>query len=248
MKLRFAAAIFGAASLGAQPSTIHVLVSNGARAVAEDLRAQCEKAIGHPLAIEYSAAALLKQKVEAGEEFDVALLTKEVTDELITEGKIAADSGVDLGRVGVGIGIRAGAPKHDISTPDALKRTLLEAKSITYAKDGAARVLIEKIYDRLGISNEVKPKVILQLVPGRPQTAVADGEAEMVMTLVSEILPAKGVELLGPVPKELQSYISFRGGVSSNTKNAEASRAAVKFLSGAKASPAYKARGMEPAR
>jgi molybdate transport system substrate-binding protein len=148
----------------------------------------------------------------------------------------------------VGIGIRAGAPKHDISTPDALKRTLLEAKSITYAKDGAARVLIEKIYDRLGISNEVKPKVILQLVPGRPQTAVADGEAEMVMTLVSEILPAKGVELLGPVPKELQSYVSFRGGVSSNTKNAEASRAAVKFLSSAKTSPAYKARGMEPAR
>jgi len=249
MDLRFsAAAIFGAASLVAQPATIHVLVSNGARAVAEDLRAQCEEAIGHPLAIEYSAAALLKQKVDAGEQFDVALLTQEVIDELMKEGKVAADSGVDLGRVGLGIGIRSGAPKPDISTPDALKRTLLNAKSITYAKDGAARVLIEKIYERLGISSEVQPKIILQSIPGRPQTAVADGHAEMVMTLVSEILPVKGVDLVGAVPKELQSYVRFRGGVSTNTKDAEASRAVVKFLSSAKAGSAYKARGMEPAR
>src|SRR5579864_491512 len=165
----------------AQPATIHLLVSNGVRAVAEDLQAQCEKAVGHPLAIEYSAAALLKQKVDAGQQFDVALLTTEVTDELIKEGKVSADSRVDLGRVGVGVGIRSGAPKPDIRTPDAMKLTLLHAKSITYAKDGAARVLIEKIFDRLGIANEVKPKIILQSVPGSPQTAVADGRAEMVM-------------------------------------------------------------------
>jgi molybdate transport system substrate-binding protein len=232
----------------AQPAPIHVLVSNGVRAVVEDLQAQCEKAVGHPLAIEYSAAALLKQKVDAGQQFDVALLTTEVTDELIKEGKVAADSRVDLGRVGVGLGIRAGAPKPDISTPDALKRTLLNAESITYAKDGAARVLIEKIYDRLGIANEVKPKIILQSVPGTPQTAVAHGKAEIVMTLVSEILPVKGVELVGPVPKELQSYVSFRGGVSANTKNVKASRAVVKFFTSADAGLAYKARGLEQVR
>jgi molybdate transport system substrate-binding protein len=230
----------------AQP--VHVLVSNGVRAVVEDLQAQCEKAVGHPLAIEFSAAALLKQKVDAGEQFDVALLTTEVTDELITEGKIPADSRGDLGRVGVGLGVRSGVPKPDISTPDALKRTLLNAKSITYAKDGAARVLIEKIYDRLGISDQVKPKIILQSVPGRPQTAVADGQAEIVMTLISEILPVKGIELVGPVPKELQSYVSFRGGVSAKTRNAETSRAVVKFFTSAQAAPAYKARGLDPAR
>jgi molybdate transport system substrate-binding protein len=215
--------------------------------VVEDLQPQCEKAIGHPLVVEYSAAALLKQKVDAGERFDVALLTSEVTGELIKEGKVSADSSADLGRVGVGVGIRAGAPKPDISTPDAMKRTLLNAKSITYAKDGAARVLIEQIYDRLGITNEVKPKIVLQSVPGRPQTAVADGQAEMVMTLVSEILPVKGVELVGPVPKELQSYVSFRGGVSANTKNAEASRAVLKFFTSSKSAAAYKARGLEQA-
>ena len=231
----------------AQPAPVRVLVSNGVRAVVEDLQQQCEKAIGHPLAIEYSAAALLKQKVDAGQRFDVALLTMEVTDELIKEGKIPAASRVDLGRVGVGVGIRSGAPKPDITTPDAFKRTLLNAKSITYAKDGAARILIENIYDRLGIANEVKPKIILQSVPGTPQTAVAEGKAEMVMTLVSEILPVKGIELVGPVPKELQSYVSFRGGVSANSQNAEAARAVVKFFTSSKAAPAYKARGLEPA-
>ena len=173
--------------------------------------------------------------------------TMEAMNQLIKEGKIPADSRVDLGRVGVGVGIRSGAPKPDISSPEAFKRTLLSAKSITYAKDGAARVLIEKIYDRLGIASEVKPKIILQSVPGTPQTAVADGHAEMVMTLISEILPVKGIELLGPVPKELQSYVSFRGGVSANTKNAEAGRAVVKFFTSAKAAPAYKARGLEAA-
>ena len=190
---------------------------------------------------------MLKQKVDAGEPFDVALLTTEVTDDLIEEHKVVAGSRADLAVVGVGLGIRAGAPKPDISTPDALKRTLLKAKSITYAKDGAARVLIERMFDRLGIAAELKSKIVLQSVPGRPQTAVADGQAEIVMTLVSEILPVKGIELVGPVPSEIQSYVSFRGGVSANTKDAKASRAVVKFFTSGKAAPAYKARGLEPA-
>jgi molybdate transport system substrate-binding protein len=249
MKVSFIGLIFGVVSLlAAQPAPIHLIVSNGVRAVVEDLQPQCEKAVGHPLTVEYGAAALLKQKVDAGEPFDVALLTTEAADQLIQEGKIAAGSGVNVARVGVGVGIRAGAPKPDISTPDALKRTLLNAKSITYAKEGAARVLIEKIYERLGIADQVKPKVVLQSPPGNPQTAVADGQVEMVMTLVSEILPVKGIELVGPVPKELQSYVSYRGCVSANTKDPEASRAVAKFFTSSKAAAAYKARGLEQAR
>ena len=248
-----AVSIYGFAFLfshdaSAQAPPVRVFVSNGVRAVVEELQPQCERAIGHPLAIEYSAAALLKKKIDAGEPFDAVLLTTEVTDELIKEGKVTSASGSDLGRVGVGIGIRSGAPKPDISTPDALKRALLDAKSITYAKEGAARVLIERIYDRLGIMNEVKPKIILQAVPGNPQTAVAEGKAEMVMTLVSEILPVHGIELVGPVPKDLQNYVSFRGGVGANAKNREAGQALVKFFSGSKAAPVYKSKGFEPAR
>ena len=232
----------------AQSAPLHVFVSNGVRAVAEELLPQCERAIGHPLALEYSAAALLKKKIDAGEPFDAVLLTTEVTDELIKEGKVTSASRADLARAGVGLGIRSGAPKPDISTPDALKRALLNAKSITYAKDGAARVLIENIFDKLGVTDQIKPRVILQTVPGNPQTAVAEGKAEMVLTLVSEILPVHGIELVGPVPKQLQSYISFRGGVSANTKNSEAAAALIKFFTGPKAAAVYKAKGMEPAR
>ena len=254
MKQRFIAAVLAACVVllvpqsKAQPTLIHVLASNGVRAVVEDLQLQCRNAIGHPLAIEYSAAALLKQKIEAGEPFDVVLLTAEATDELIEEGKVSAESRVDLGRAVVGLGVRAGAVNPDISTPDALKRALLNAKSITYAKDGASRVLNEKLFDRLGISVEMKPKIILQSVPGRPQIAVADGQAEMVMTLVSEILPAKGVELVGPIPQELAAYVNFRGGVSANTRNAEASRAVLEFFASANAADAYRARGLVQAR
>lgn len=254
MKQRSIAAVLAACVFllvpqsGAQPALIHVFASNGVRAVVEDLQSQCENAIGHSLAIEYSAAALLKQKIESGAPFDVVLLTREATDELIKEGKVSAESRVDLGRAVVGLGIRAGAVKPDISTPDALKRTLLNAKSITYAKDGASRVLNEKLYDRLGIAAEMKPKIILQSVPGRPQTSVADGQAEMVMTLVSEILPANGVELVGPLPQEFAAYVSFRGGVSANTRNAEASRAVLEFFTSANATRAYRARGLVQAR
>ena len=256
MKLRrsisLVAAAFGflplAPTAPAQSTPVRIFVSNGVRAVVEELQGQCERAIGHPLVLEYSAAAVLKKKIDDGEAFDAALLTTEVTDQLIKEGKVTSASRADLARAGVGIGIRAGAPKPDIGTPDTLKRALLNAKSITYAKDGAARVLIERIYDRLGIADEVQPKVLLQAVPGTPQKAVAKGEAEMVMTLVSEILPAPGIQLVGPVPKELQSYVSFRGGISAKTKDAEAAQAVVKFFSGPQAAAIYKAKGLEPAR
>ncbi len=253
MTAHLAVSIFGfmfllTSDASPQGAPLHVFVSNGVRAVVEELQPQCELAIGHPLALEYSAAALLKKKIDAGEPFDAVLLTTEVTDELIKEGKVTSASRADLARAGVGVGIRSGAPKPDISTPAALKRALLNAKSITYAKDGAARVLIENIFDKLAITDQVKPRIILQSVPGNPQTAVAEGKAEMVLTLVSEILPVHGIELVGPVPKQLQSYISFRGGVSANTKNSEAAGALIKFFTGPKAAGVYKAKGLEPAR
>lgn len=256
MKLRrsisLMTAVFGffavAPLVPAQSTPLRIFVSNGVRAVVEELQPQCERAVGNRLTLEYSAAAVLKKKIDDGAAFDVALLTTEVTDQLIKEGKVTSASRADLARAGVGIGIRAGAPKPDIGTPDALKRALLSAKSITYAKDGAARVLIERIYDRLGIADEVQPKIILQAVPGTPQKAVASGAAEMVMTLVSEILPAPGIQLVGPVPMELQSYVTFRGGISAKTKNTEAAQAVVKFFSGPQAAAVYKAKGLEPAR
>jgi molybdate transport system substrate-binding protein len=232
-------------STAAQPVPLRVFASNGIKAVVEELQPKCERAIGHPLAIEFNSAAVLKQRIDGGEAFDVALLTKETLDALIKEGKVTARTRTDLARAGIGVGIRAGAPKPDISTPDAMKRALLNAKSVTYAKEGASRLLLEKMYERLGITNEMKPKVILQTVSGRPQSAVAEGQAEMVLTLIPEILPVHGIQLAGPLPGDLQSYVNFRAGVSTNSNNAEAGIALIRFLTSAAAAPAYKAKGME---
>jgi molybdate transport system substrate-binding protein len=228
-----------------QPAPLRVFASNGVKAVVEELQPKCEQAIGHPLAIEFNSAAVLKQRIEGGEAFDVALLTNEALDALIKEGKVAAGSRADLARAGVGVGIRAGAPKPDIKTPEAMKQTLLKAKSVTYAKEGASRTIIEKMYDRFGIAGDMKPKVILQTVSGRAQTDVAEGKAEMVITLIPEILPVHGIQMAGPLPGEVQGYISFRAGVSANSNNAEAGKALIKFLTGPAAAPVYKAKGME---
>jgi molybdate transport system substrate-binding protein len=219
--------------------------SNGIKAVVEQLQPACEMAVGHPFKIDFSTAASLKQKIEAGEAFDVAVLPPANIDDLIKSGKIAAPTRVDIARAGVGLGVRAGAKKPDISTPEAMKQTLLKAKSIIYQKDGASRVFIDKMMERLGIADAVKSKIVLSDVPGRPQESVAEGQSEIVLTLISEILPIHGVQYVGPLPGDLQNYVSFAAGASAHPGNAEAAKAAVKCLSGPKVGPVLKAKGME---
>ena len=144
------------------------------------------------------------------------------------------------------MGIRAGAAKPDIRTSEALKQTLLKAKSITYAEDGASRAYIVKMLDRFGITAEIGRKTILEQGSTKATARVADGQAEIVLTLTSEILPAKGVQLLGPLPADVQSYVSFSAGIAANSKNAEASQALIKFLKSPATAPTLKAKGMEP--
>ena len=230
----------------AQSSAVRVLSSNGIKAVMEELLPQCERAIGHPIEIQFNSAAVLKQKIDAGEAFDVAILTPVLIDDLIQQGKISTGTRSDIARAGIGIAVRAGARKPDISTPAALKEALLHAKSITYARVGASRTYIEKMYERLGIADAVRGKIILQDASGRPQTSVAEGAAEMVITLISEILPVPGIELVGPLPAELQTYITLAAGVGAHAHNAEAAQALIRFLTGPAAAPTFKAKGMEP--
>jgi molybdate transport system substrate-binding protein len=235
-----------ARGVAAQAAHVNALVSNGVKAVIDELRPQCERAVGHPIDIEFNTSAALKQKIEAGDPFDFTILTTPLIDELTKEGKIEAGSRVDLARAGIGVGIRAGAPKPDISTPGAMKQTLLNAKAISYAAQGASRVYTEKMFDSLGIADQLKPKIILEERPGQPQIDVAEGKADLVMTLVSEILPVHGIELLGPLPAEFQHYISLAGGVGANAHDPETAKAVLKFLSGPEAAPVFKAKGMEP--
>ena len=214
----------------AAPAAIRVLSSNGVKSAVEDLKPELERAIGHPLSIEFSTAAALKTKIEGGEPFDVAILTPLQLDDLIKQGKVAADSRTSVGRVGVGVGVRDSAPKADVSTPEALKQTLLNAQSIAFTADGASRATIDKAFASLGITSVMTPKFVLK-GPGEAPTAVAKGEAELVMTLASEIAPVPGLQLLGSLPREVQGYVTFVAGRSPSAKESDGANALLRQLS-----------------
>jgi molybdate transport system substrate-binding protein len=234
-------------AVAAGSAPVRVLVSNGMKAAMEELQPQCERAIGHPLALQFNSTLSVKKMIEAGQGFDVTLITTEAIDDLIKQGKLAGDSRVPLARSELGIGIRAGAAKPDIHTPEALKRSLREAKSITYPQDGASRGYIEKMFERLGVAADVKPKIILAKGSGPATESVAEGKAAMVITLFSEIVPIHGVEILGPLPGEYQSDIRFSAAASSTANDAAAAKALIAFLTGPKVAPALKAKGLDPA-
>jgi molybdate transport system substrate-binding protein len=229
-----------------QGTAVRVLVSNGMKAAMEELQPQCERAIGHPLAMQFSSTLALRKRIEGGEAFDATIITVEAIAELIKEGKIAGGSRAEVGRSHLGIGIRAGAAKPDIRTVEALKRTLKEAKSVTYPQDGASRGDIEKMFERMGIAAEMKPKIILAPGSGPATESVAEGKAAMVITLFSEIVPIHGVEILGPLPGEFQSDINFGAGVSAAAKDAQGAKALIAFLTGPKAAAVLKAKGIDP--
>jgi len=229
----------------AAQSPVRVLVSNGMKAAMEELQPQCERAIGHPLALQFSSTAAIKKTIEAGEGFDVAIITTEAIGDLIEKGKIDSRGGAGLCRSELGIGIRAGAAKSDIRTVEALKKALLDAKSITYPQDGASRGYIEKMFERLGIAAALKPKIILAPGSGPATESVAAGKAAFVITLFSEIVPIHGVEILGPLPGDLHYAINFDAGLSVAPKNPEAAKALIAFLAGPKVKTSFQAKGLD---
>jgi molybdate transport system substrate-binding protein len=228
-----------------EPSPIHVLVSNGLKASMEDLQKTCETSVGHPLDIRYNSTASVKKSIEAGERFDVTMITTEAIEDLVKQGKLAADTKMSIGRSELGIGIKSGVLKPDIKTVDALKKALRDVKSITYPQDGASRGYIDKMFERLGIAAEVKPKIILAAGSGPATQSVADGKAGFVITLFSEILPIKGVDILGPLPGEFQSDIKFSAATSTAVADKPATKAVIACVTGSKATPVLKAKGID---
>jgi len=235
-----------AAAQNASNDALHVLVSNGMKGSMEALQHQCEQTVGRPLAIQFGSTASLKKRIELGEAFDITIITTEAVDDLIKQGRLSSASRTEVGHSELGIGIRAGAPKPDIRTPAALKKTLQDAKSITYPQDGASRGWIEKAFERMGIAAEVKPRIILAPGSGPATESVASGRAAMVITLFSEIVPVRGVEIVGSLPGDYQLAIRFAAATSAASKHAEAARALIAFLSGPKAAPVLKTKGIEP--
>jgi molybdate transport system substrate-binding protein len=229
----------------AQNSPVHVLVSNGLKASMESLQTTCEGSVGHGLDIRYNSTSAVKKSIEGGERFDVTMITTEAIEDLVKQGKLARDSQMPIGRSELGIGIKSGVPKPDIKTVDGLKKALLEAKSITYPQDGASRGYIEKMFERLGIAAEVKPKIILAAGSGPATQSVADGKAGFVITLFSEILPIKGVDILGPLPGEFQSDIKFSAAAGAAASDKQAAKAVIACVTGSKATPVLKAKGID---
>jgi molybdate transport system substrate-binding protein len=230
----------------AQKPDLHVLISDGMKTVVEELTPQIEHAIGRKLAAQFNSSKNLRDKIQAGEPFDAAILTSDVLDELIMQGKIASGGRVDISRTGLGVGVRAGSAKPDISSPEALKRTLLNAKSVSFNPTGASAAHTYDMFARMGITDAMKPKLMLDAEAGRPQMNVAAGKTELVISLIPEIRFFPGVDLLGPVPSEFQSYINFAGGIATNAHDAEAAKALMKFITDPAIVPVLKAKGMEP--
>jgi molybdate transport system substrate-binding protein len=228
----------------ANAGEIKVMASAGVRGVLTDICPQFETATGHKVLMDFQAFAGLKRRIDAGEYFDIAILSPAMIDELIKQGKIAADSRADFGRSGMAVGVRKGAAKPDISSVEALKSALLNAKSISYSKEGASGAYFVSLLDRLGIAEDMKPKIKPY---DRLVEAVADGEAEMVVTSVSTIMAVSGAEVVGEVPPELQHYVVFTAGINAASKQADTARELLRFWAGPAGIPILKAKGIQPA-
>lgn len=225
---------------------LRVLASNGMKAVIDELRPRLERELGRPLAIEFNTSTAIRQSIERGDPFDATVLTSEVLSELSKGGRIVPGSVAELGRSGIGFGVKSGAAKPDVRTPAAAKKTLLEAKSLTWVSGGASRAHIDRMLDSLGIASDVKSKTVLTRAVDESVALVAEGKNEMILSLTSEVMPAKGIDYIGPLPTDFQNYVSFEAGVSPKASAPAAAALFIKLLIAPAAASAYKAKGMEP--
>ncbi len=240
-------AVLLAAGISAQAAEVKVMSSNALKTVLEELAPAFEKASEHKLVFVFGAAAPLKVEIEKGASFDVAVLTAAGVDDLVKQGKLDGATRTPLANSGVGVAVRRGAPKPDISSVDAFKRALVAAKSVAYVEQGGSGIYLKGLLPRLGLAEALKDKTKL-LPPENPAArAVANGEAEIGMTQISEILPYAGAELVGPLPAEIQLVTSFASAVGSGARQSEAGRALLKFLKTPAAAAVFKAKGLDPA-
>jgi len=231
--------------LAAEAAEVRVIAGVAMSAVMGELGPQFERATGHKLVIWYGNTGTIKQRIEAGDAFDLAMFGVGGIDDFTKQGKIAAGTHAEIARVGMGVGVRAGAPKPDISSVDAFKRALLNAKSVTYIPEGAVGIHLARVFQRLGISEQMKAKTKPQQGAEGLAQAVAGGEAELGFMFTNQLLSVRGVALIGPFPPELQNYNVFTAAVGTAAKQPEAAKALIKFLTSPAAVAVIKAKGME---
>jgi molybdate transport system substrate-binding protein len=232
-----------AASL--QAAELRVIAGGSMTASMNALAAPFEKATGHKLSIHFDSTPNIIARVNSGAPFDVVVVPVDVFKDAAAKARFAPGPTIDIARVGYGVIVRAGAPKPDISTPDAFKKALLAAPSIAFLPASAAGAYVTKVFERLGIAEEMKAKTKPQAAPAQIAPAVAKGEAELGVFLTN-VLAAPGVELVGPFPGDLQQELVFTSAVAADAKEADAAKALIDYLRTPEAAAIIKAAGMTP--
>jgi molybdate transport system substrate-binding protein len=217
----------------------------GLMAAIEELAARYEWRGGAKIATEFAPTATLVSRIQAGKRADVAILVSDAIDSLAAGGILVPGSRLDLATSLVGIAVRAGAAKPDISSVQAFKRTLLEAGSVVYSRDGASGIFFARLIERMGIADEINAKatVVPSGFTGEP---VARGEAELAVQQISELMAVADIDVVGPLPPEIASVTIFSGGIFASSEQPDAARSLLRMLSDREASEVIRRKGLDP--
>lgn len=240
---------FGGMTGVAGAAEIKVLATIALQSVLEDLAPKFENASGHKVSLTFGLGGPLAKRVQDGEAADVLVAPRGGIDGLIKAGRLEPGSDTALARSSVGVAVRKGLAKPDISTPEALKRALIAAKSISYSNPafgGASGVHFAKVIERLGIAEEMKAKTKFPPEGGFAARLLASGEVELAVQQIGELISVPGVELLGPLPGDLQSVTTFAVAIPSAARQPDAARALIKYLQSPEATAVMKAKGLDP--
>lgn len=225
---------------------IQVIASSAFREVFLELAPQFEQIHKHKVVAGFSSSPDIMKRAKAGESADLFILASGSVDELIKAGKVVPGTRVDLAKSGMGVAVRAGAPKPDIGSSDALKRALLASKSIGYS-GGASGAYVLEMLQKMGIADAVKPKLKQAATGVAVGDLVAHGEVEIGLHQMSELLPIAGIDILGAFPADIQNFTVFSAGVSSAAKAPDAAKELIKFMAAPAAVPVIRKKGMDPA-
>ena len=230
---------------GNNAAPLRLFTSNSMRGVLGQLVPEFERSSGRSLNVSFDPAKIMLRRIAEGESADVAILSKGAIDALADDGKIDGDSRRTLARCGIGVAVRAGAPKPDISSVDAFKRALLEAKSIAHTREGASGMYFSTLIERLGIADEVKAKARTQ-AGGLVAELITSGEAELAVQQVPELMAVPGVDLVGPLPQQVQNISIVTAGIFRNAAQPDAARQFLEFLATHASARVFRAKGLEP--